>query len=90
MTPHTPGPWTTTNGLHIVTVDGNTIARVYPARLPRVDPKQAAADARLIAAAPKMLVILEEALLDHAPCDFSECWHPEAALLVNLLRGVEV
>lgn len=59
MTPHTPGPWTT-DALYIYS-KGVTIAVVYNATEDvDVSPEQAAADARLIAAAPDLLAALEE------------------------------
>lgn len=63
MVQHTRGPWVAHDDLSITTVAGNAVvATVYGPGNACVSPEQAAADARLIAAAPDLLEALKDLL----------------------------
>ena len=77
---HTPGPWTNSGGT-IESIDGWHVASVHG------NGGNQLANARLIAAAPEAIALLEEVIEDYDICCESEGWTDRAMALIRRVRG---
>lgn len=71
-TNHTPGPWIPHNGPCVFVVTTTTKPRTFRICTINTDRAEAEANARLIAAAPDLLAVLKETLVDYRACGMEE------------------
>lgn len=89
MSKHAPGPWKVTSGLYgpnIESEDGYAIAHMING-----EGSDYKANARLIAAAPKMYELLAEArkIVRDMPPDWNYKWDTLAMAIKNLMEEIE-